>query len=52
MNEKKFIAELHDIGKLVDHQNCAYMIFHWFKVRASTETPAAVPQNKTNFFLS
>lgn len=43
----KFIPELHDIGKLIDHQSCAYMVFHWFNIEELRKEGISVPQNKT-----
>jgi len=43
----EFIPELHDIGKLVDHKNCKYMISHYFNVEELEKDGIQLPQNKT-----
>lgn len=47
MNNKPFIPELHDIGKLIDHENCKYMITHYFNVDELEKDRIQLPQNKT-----
>ncbi|MBL7086592.1 MAG: hypothetical protein ISS28_05795 [Candidatus Cloacimonetes bacterium] len=47
MNKKTFIAELHDIGKLIDHKNCKYMISHYFNKEELEKIGIQTPQNKT-----
>ena len=47
MSNNKLVPELHDIGKLVDHQNCAYMISHWFNIEELRKERISVPQNKS-----
>ena len=46
-NSNKFIPELHDIGKLVDHKSCRYMISHYFNIEELKKDDISIPQNKT-----
>ena len=46
-DKNKFIAELHDIGKLVDHKKCKYMSSHYFNVEALGKDGLTVPGNRT-----
>jgi len=43
----KFIPELHDIGKLIRHENCKYMISHYFNIEELEKDKISLPKNKT-----
>ena len=55
-SKDKFIPELHDIGKLIDHKDCKYMTFqykhetshsHYFRIDELKKDGISIPQNKT-----
>jgi len=43
----KFISELHDIGKLIKHENCKYMVSHYFNIEELEKDKIPLPKNKT-----
>jgi len=49
MKNRKFIAELHDIGKLVDNagNKCRFMLSHYFNEEEIKKAGITLPNNKT-----
>ena len=43
----KFVPEMHDIGKLIKHENCKYMISHYFNIEELERDKIPLPKNKT-----
>ena len=43
----RFVPEMHDIGKLIKHENCKYMISHYFNIEELERDKIPLPKNKT-----